>query len=355
VSTAEEVKIGNGIHGRMMKNRIAKNVEGTPIQLYLNDVGAVVADNVKRTQIPYKFHIIDSSIPNAFASCGGQVYVTIGLLERLQSEAELASILGHEITHIDAKHAIGRIQHKISNGRIEDYVDFGFSVVFQNSYSEAQEEEADLGGVYLAYKAGYHPMAVVNAFQNINSYEFKNRNRTKAITPLDETINATFGLVGRYFATHPLSPERVDKIKNYINVENFIEDHTRLYVGQRNLKEKVSFKESKYKEEFQNEYVIEKETEEKATLEDKMDEELVNEVYTTFGTISEGMSLEEIKKLLPEKNIAFEHDDRVGYKNIDIYQTQIDNLKEQVGLWIELEAGKVSGIKLYRRKKKIRP
>ena len=176
--------------------------------------------------------------------------------------------------------------------------------------------------------------------------------RNKSITPIDETINATFGLLGRYFATHPLSPERVDKIKSYIKNEKFLEDNMRLYVGQRNLKEKISFKQSKYKEEFNSEYVFEKEVEATVPLKDEHAEESLNEVFTIYGTISNGMILEEIKKLLPQKNIAFEHGDRVGYKNIPIYQTRLKSLKETVGLWIELEQGRVTGIKLCRQEDK---
>jgi beta-barrel assembly-enhancing protease len=343
VSDEEEIEIGDKIHERLLKRSVAKNIEGTPIQEYLNEVGNLVSGNVKRKNIPYKFHIIDSRVPNAFASCGGHIYISIGLLERLKTEAELAAIIGHEITHVDAKHSIGRIQHKVKHGRVDNYLNFGVDTIFQRGYSETQEDEADIGGVYLAYKAGYHPLAVINAFERMKGYE---KSRGGSLTPVGDTLDATFGLIGRYFGTHPLSGERIDKIRKYIDENGFLDNNARLYVGKRNFAERQALARQKYAEEYMNEYVVE-DAEEDIQIVDT--EELLKVVYTIYGTISDGMGKEEIKELLPKNKIAFENENRVGYKNIYVYQKQIDNIKEMFGLWIELEKGKVSGIKLYRQ------
>src|SRR5438309_1550737 len=68
---------------------------------YVNAVGQSLVPNVRRTGIAYQFHAIDSPEVNAFAVPGGQVFVFTGMLRFLKSEAELAAILGHEISHVD--------------------------------------------------------------------------------------------------------------------------------------------------------------------------------------------------------------------------------------------------------------
>ncbi|MDD5634417.1 MAG: M48 family metalloprotease, partial [Candidatus Omnitrophica bacterium] len=186
VSDATEIAAGIKIHEKLLSMHLARNIETTEVQKYLNDVGKKVAQNVKRKNIPYKFHIIDSYLPNAFASPGGHVYVTIGLLEKLRTEAELAGILGHEITHIDARHAIENIQHKLKTEKtidvdVKSITDIGYQTLFRPAYSEIQEDEADIGGVYLAYEARYHPMAVIAAFKNVNKRELEQGAATTSV------------------------------------------------------------------------------------------------------------------------------------------------------------------------------
>lgn len=81
-------------------------------QDYVNAVGKIVAQHVSRHGIHYQFRVINSAAINAFALPGGQIFVTIGMLNFIQSEAELAAILGHEIAHVDLRHCIERFQYE---------------------------------------------------------------------------------------------------------------------------------------------------------------------------------------------------------------------------------------------------
>lgn len=350
VSDEEEMEIGDKIYEKAQKNRIAKNIEDLPLDKYVTAVGQKVAENVKRKNITYKFHIIDSDWPNAFAGAGGHIYITMGLLKELKTEAELAAILGHEITHVDAKHSIGSIQYKIktekiTGSNIDTVVDIGYGLLFRPGYSEVQESEADLGGIYLAYKAGYHPLAVINAFENVNKAELS-RTGTRAITPVGDTLKALGGMVGRYFATHPLTSGRIEKIKLFVE-ENKMADGRKYYIGEQNYIKKIPMTEKMYKEELAALYPSIKDEDKtgKEAEAQPIDEEL-EELYTVYGRISTGMDISEAEKILPADTLKFKRDTRVGYKDIKIYKFDTKELQETVGVWFELDGNKITKIRI---------
>jgi len=363
VSDKEEMEIGDKIHTEILKNQVAQWVANTPLDKYVNEVGNKVAENVKRKDIKYKFHVIEGFYPNAFSLPGGHVYVTIGLIAVFRSESELASVLAHEITHIDAKHCIGVIQYKIKTEKIlgptlETFADIGYNLFLRPGFSEVQENEADVGSVYLLYKAGYHPLAMAYAFERIDkNLTSKGYNSTSA-TPVGDTLKATAGMIGRYFSTHPMALERIDKIKRYISDNKLIDANSRFYIGEKNYQDRISYKEKRYKEEFKKDYVITEEkkeelkkTEPEPKKEEKIipaenKEQLLSEVYTGYGRIATGMTIEEVEKILPEKARAFKYETRMGYKDITVYELEKSGKGSMVGLWIELEKDKVKGMRL---------
>lgn len=87
--------------------------DDSQLQNYVNSVGQKVAAVSDRSNIPYHFAIVNSSDINAFALPGGYVYITRGLLARMDNEAELASVLGHEIGHVNARHSMKRMQNTL--------------------------------------------------------------------------------------------------------------------------------------------------------------------------------------------------------------------------------------------------
>src|SRR5688572_26737938 len=79
-------------------------VDNAGLQAYVRGIGTRLAAQSERPELPWRFGVIDDPIPNAFALPGGPVYITRGLMNLMDSEAELASVLGHEIGHITARH-----------------------------------------------------------------------------------------------------------------------------------------------------------------------------------------------------------------------------------------------------------
>jgi predicted Zn-dependent protease len=77
------------------------------LQNYVSEIGRKLASKNHRSQLDYHFTVVDSPEVNAFALPGGHVYVTRGILAYLNSEAELAAVLGYEIGHVTARHSLG--------------------------------------------------------------------------------------------------------------------------------------------------------------------------------------------------------------------------------------------------------
>jgi predicted Zn-dependent protease len=117
ISDQKENEIGvelarsEGLQNRPASERTPEN---TRIETYLNTVGHRLTARVKRPAIRYRFYFIpDDSFVNAAAMPGGQIVVGRGLLRLLDTEDALAAVLGHEIAHVDERHAIGRLQYEM--------------------------------------------------------------------------------------------------------------------------------------------------------------------------------------------------------------------------------------------------
>ncbi len=257
----EEMEIGDQINTKILKTQPGNQTGNALLEKYVNDVGNRVVENVKRPGIKYKFHVVEGFYPTARSVAGGHVYVTTGLIKTLKSEAELAGVLAHEITHVDAKHCFNAIQFKVQNGKIEEsgygaLAEIGYDVFFKPGFSEAQEIEADAGGVYLAYRAGYHPMAIIYAFERINKDELSRSGQDNSATLVGDTMNAVGGLLVRYFSSHPPTEDRINMIKRYIADNKLMSSNQRFYIGQRNYEEKIAYKIKPYRDELKKEYVL---------------------------------------------------------------------------------------------------
>ena len=161
VSTKREMEIGREIETRI--GRRAGIDDDSKLRRYVEDVGAAVAEHVARKGITYRFHVMRAPMVNAFALPGGVIYVTTGMIEFLHSEAELAAILGHEASHVDLKHCIGRLQYELTVRKVVGrdlaaIAQVGYTILALG-FSKQQELEADANGVILAAKAGYDPRA----------------------------------------------------------------------------------------------------------------------------------------------------------------------------------------------------
>lgn len=205
-----EASIGAQEHLNVEKT-FGKFMDG-PLADYVSTVGAKIAANTERSDVQYKFHVIDSPIVNAFAIPGGYVYVSRGLLALANSEAELAGVLAHEVGHITARHAAERVSQGFlvnlgaavlgaaaGSPEIGRAAGLG-SELYIKSYSRGQEHESDSLGVRYLARAGYDTTAMAGFLKNLD-----------AQTNLDAKLSGKKTSNFNYFSTHPITSERVMK------------------------------------------------------------------------------------------------------------------------------------------------
>ncbi len=205
----QEASIGASEHEKV-RQTYGEFITG-PIAEYVNRIGQKVASGTERSDVQYKFYVIDSPIVNAFAIPGGYIYVSRGLLALANSEAEMAGVIAHEIGHITARHAAERMSHGVLAGlgaavlsaatgssAVGQIANVG-SDLYIKSYSRGQETQADELGVRYLATAGYDPNAMAGFLKSLD-----------AQTKLDQKIaGASEGAGFNYFSTHPVTGDRV--------------------------------------------------------------------------------------------------------------------------------------------------
>ena len=183
VSEEEELKIGADA------DKIIRQQYGVypdaDLQNYVDQIGQRIVAVSGRNDIPYYFTVVDSPILNAFALPGGYVYVTRGLMVNMNSESELAFVIGHEISHVAAKHGaqalsqrrglvaasvLASVLFKKGADKYGDWANLGVGLAVQG-YGRENEFEADEFGVQYAYDAQYHPEAYTNFFETLQDRE----------------------------------------------------------------------------------------------------------------------------------------------------------------------------------------
>src|SRR5918992_4283677 len=103
MSEGQEIAIGQENHPQILREMGQYN--DPELQRYVSDIGLKLAKTSERPNLPWRFTVVDQPVVNAFAVPGGFIYITRGILPFLDSEAELAGVLGHEIGHVTARHS----------------------------------------------------------------------------------------------------------------------------------------------------------------------------------------------------------------------------------------------------------
>ena len=224
MSDAEEIRIGDEI-ARMYGNEEReqrKNAEQTPIEKYLSEVGRRLSVHAHRI-LPYRFHYIpDPAMINAFALPGGHVYVGGGLLALMDSEDELAAVIGHEIEHIDHYHCAERAQQQQALRRIPLGGLVAIPIfVFEAGYSKDQELEADREGTRLAVAAGYSPNGAIRMFETFDRMYQQYVKQERPGTPQEELSQVALQTLEGYFRSHPLPSERIAQVQKMIASEGW--------------------------------------------------------------------------------------------------------------------------------------
>jgi predicted Zn-dependent protease len=202
---AEEHDLGSKI-STMLREKYGV-VQDKAVHKYVTLVGTTLAQVSSRPGIGWTFIVLDTDGVNAFAAPGGFVHITRGALALIQNEAELADVLGHEITHVTEKHTITAIQKANAAELTADMArqeflskvaDKAYEMLLENKYDRGDEVEADTKGVTLANKAGYAPNGL-GAFLT----RLSDRNKD---------LKDRSGL----FASHPEAKARIDGLAKTI-------------------------------------------------------------------------------------------------------------------------------------------
>lgn len=222
-SQDEEVALGEGITAGLLGAMALHPDER--LQRYVNRVGRWVASQSERSDLPWSFGVLDSGTINAFAMPGGTVLVSHGLVKRLNSESELAGVLGHEIAHVLQKHQLAAIQSSaktdilsmvgkeaaaqrigrsgggdalgLKSSLANAGIDAVKNGVFLRPLDRSMEYEADRIGVVLAARAGYDPYGLVSALQMLQSVKGDDPGFTM-------------------FTTHPQPAERIAELEKVV-------------------------------------------------------------------------------------------------------------------------------------------
>ncbi len=219
MSDEDEIRIGNDL-AEYYKRNDKPSEETIAVQKYLEEVGARLAPHAHR-HLPYRFHYLpDRYFINAFALPGGHVYIGQGLLGLMDSEDELAAVLGHEIEHIDHYHCAERAQQERAMRKIPLGELFAIPIeVFEAGYSKDQEMEADREGTRLAVQAGYSPTGALRMFEAFQ--RLYDETHDKAGNPGEELSRVAQEALEGYFRSHPLPAERIAQFRSLIASEHW--------------------------------------------------------------------------------------------------------------------------------------
>ena len=206
LSESDEIKLGKQTDAQVRKQYGV--YEDQKLNAYLNDMCQRLAKVSHRPNLPYKFEMVDASAVNAFAVPGGYVYFTRGILANLNSEAELAGVMGHELGHITARHSAQQYSRAqlaqfgvlvgglFLGDLVSGVAQLGVGMLFL-SFSRDNERQADQLGVEYASKAGYDGKELAGFFETL-----------ERMNPGSDRS----GLPG-WFSTHPSPEDRVVAVR----------------------------------------------------------------------------------------------------------------------------------------------
>ncbi|WP_338430342.1 M48 family metallopeptidase [Synechococcus elongatus] len=172
----QEVQLGRQMNQQMLSQRFRPNRDRA-LAAYINDVGQRLAAQSDRPDLPWQFQVVDSREINAFATMGGYVYITTGMLGFLSNEAELAGVLAHEIGHIEGRHLPQRLgqsylqQAGLSALGIDSdrFTQVAVDLALNRPNSRSAEFDADARGLRIMERAGYAPAGLISVMNKLAS------------------------------------------------------------------------------------------------------------------------------------------------------------------------------------------
>ena len=217
MSEEEELEIGRRL-SKVLPKQYGGIYDDPALAAYVTQIGERLAAKSHRPELIYHFTILDSPVVNAFALPGGYVYVTRGMLAYLNSESELAGVLGHEIGHVTARHGVGQhtkatllsllaevaVLATNAGAGWRDLAGF-INTAIVRGYGRQAELEADrLGAQYIAH-VGYRPQKMLDLLAVLKAQEQYEKQRA-------EEEDRTPAVYHGVFATHPKNDDRLQEV-----------------------------------------------------------------------------------------------------------------------------------------------
>ncbi len=208
ITDAEERQLGEQV-SLQLRNRFGV-LQDPKVTKYVTLVGSTLTLVSTKPKLDWQFIVLDTDGVNAYAAPGGFVHITRGLLGLMKNEAELAGVLGHEITHITVKHTVRAIQKSktITTGTdvagssrsrfIQRMAGDAFNKVFDGAFSRDDEDESDRVGTQLANTVGYAPTGIADVLKKIQARNGSRQDRN--------------GM----FASHPAIKDRISNNEKLI-------------------------------------------------------------------------------------------------------------------------------------------
>jgi predicted Zn-dependent protease len=223
VSEAQEIQMG-----QQAAQEVATTiglVDDPALQQYVSDIGQRLAAGSERPQLPWSFAVVDDPTPNAFALPGGPIFITRGLLNLMGSEAQLATVLGHEIGHVTARHHVTQLSRtqlaQIGLGvggillpdlqQLGGLASAGLQLVFLSHGREAERQADDLGFAY-ALDTGFDVREMGMVFESLQ--RFGDREEQSAVPS--------------WLLTHPAPAERIQSVEERLQAMTLTGEQLRI-------------------------------------------------------------------------------------------------------------------------------
>ncbi|MEQ8232223.1 MAG: M48 family metalloprotease [Gammaproteobacteria bacterium] len=210
MSEPEEIRLGGDLAGRLLG--AMPPLDDAAAQAYINRLGRWLTLQTSRPDLPWHFAIVDNDSLGAFATPGGYVFVTRGLVALMRDESELAGVLAHEIAHVVERHHVHAVMSKaraslardVAADVVADYAGGnplvtqalleGGMNVYASGLDQADEFDADRAGAVIAARAGYDPFGLLMLLNTLD-----------ALDPGEPRA-------ALLFATHPDTRERIERL-----------------------------------------------------------------------------------------------------------------------------------------------
>ena len=212
VSESQEIEMG-----KQAAQEVAQTIgyyKNDAVQSYVAGLGKEMAAKTERPNLPWEFHVVDDASVNAFALPGGFIYVTRGLMTSINDEAELATVVGHEIGHVTNRHSV----QQISKAQVAQ-LGLGIGSILSSDIAKfGQLASAGLSVLFLKYSRDAENQADQAGFRYALMDNYDVREMANVMTTLDRISQTSGGgKLPEWLATHPDPGNRVKHIQQMLD------------------------------------------------------------------------------------------------------------------------------------------